>query len=157
MLLFIALTLSVIFTRYPRSYSKAVTAYSNEFGLESELVYAVINVESSFNPRAKSNKGATGLMQLMPSTAKWCADNLKIDYTDEMLYDPSYNIRLGAYYLRYLLDKFGSETLALTAYNAGEGNLKKWLESGESEIPFPETERYVKKVLFAKKIYEKRI
>ena len=93
-------------------------------------------------------------MQLMPKTASWCALKTGRDYGAELLKEPSYNITLGAYYLKYLLDKFGSEKVALAAYNAGEGNVRRWQEEKLKKIPFPETEEYIKKVQFTKKVYK---
>ena len=143
--------------RYPLRYEEEITVSAKENELSPSLLMAVICVESGFNERAVSNKGAVGLMQLMPKTASWCAKRLGIDYELEMLKNAEYNIALGAHYLRYLLDKFGSEKIALAAYNAGEGNVMRWKEAGLTEIPFTETADYISKVSFAKAIYEKRM
>lgn len=129
-------------------------------GVEPALVYAVIKAESGFSEKAESRAGAVGLMQLLPSTAQFIAEKNHVEYSPERLKESGYNVRLGCMYLGYLLERFGEET-ALAAYNAGEGTVLKWLKDprfspdGErlSEIPYPETARYVKKVIKFRKIY----
>lgn len=117
-------------------YEPLVQEYASRQSLRPELVRAVIQVESGFNPFATSPKGAMGLMQLMPQTAR------ELGVTDP--YDPEQNIRGGTRYLRELLDKYqGDEELALAAYNAGPGAVDKY---GRQVPPYAETENYVKKV-----------
>ena len=74
---------------YPVKYKQEITSSAQEFGLKPALVAAVANVESGYNPNAKSSKGAVGIMQLLPSTAKWLAQNLGEDYSENLLYNPS--------------------------------------------------------------------
>ena len=136
---------------YPTKYAKFVEKYSNQFGVNKNLVYAVIRCESGFNPKAKSEKGAIGLMQLIPATAKWCAELLSIEYEDEYLIQEEYNIMLGVYYISYLSARFDNFSHVVMAYNAGEGNVKKWLKG--NGMVFNETRDYLSKVKIAYTIY----
>lgn len=137
----------VVFCRRYRSQTESA---AREFGLETAEVYAVIKAESGFDENAVSSAGARGLMQLLPSTAKFCAEILGEKYDDDLLC-PTVNIRYGCCYLRYLKDRFdGGDVYA--AYNAGEYRVRQWKESGVG-IEYKETADYVKKVSAYKKIY----
>ncbi len=140
----------LFFALYPYKYSKLVKEYCKQFNLNSEVVFSLINEESSFKADAISGAGAMGLMQILPSTAGEVANNLQIEnFTPNMLLTPEINIRIGCYYLNYLLNMFdGDLTLSLCAYNAGFNTVKGWLnEKGELyEIKYPETAKYVAKI-----------
>ncbi len=142
---------------HPREYGEQIDKYSNEYNIPDYIVYAIIDVESSFDPLASSGE-AYGLMQMTPSTFRWLSSNEHLGenlYTTS-LFDPDVSIRYGCYYLRYLFDKFQNPDTVFAAYNAGEGNVTKWLASREysdgngglklNKIPFEETRKYVKKV-----------
>ena len=151
-----------IYLLYPVKYKNEINKYSAEYGFERRLIYAVVKTESGFDKDAESGAGASGLMQLMPSTADFIADKTGCgEISGADLFVPEINIKLGCAYLRYLADKFGDKKLALYAYNAGEGNVAAWLinpeysNDGKSlyKIPFKETEQYYIKVARAEKIY----
>jgi soluble lytic murein transglycosylase-like protein len=114
---------------------RVVRSKADAYGLDHRLVQAVIQVESNFRPGAVSNKGAQGLMQIMPSTG---AD---LGLTNP--HDVEGNIEAGVRYLRMQMDRFGSPTLALAAYNAGPGQVERY----GGIPPFRETQDYVRKVL----------
>jgi soluble lytic murein transglycosylase-like protein len=129
-------TVPVESTSARERYEPYVIEYSNLHSLRPELVRAVIQVESGYNARALSPKGAMGLMQLMPDTARMLGV--------QRPYDPEQNIRGGTRYLRLLLDKYdGNEELALAAYNAGSGAVDRY---GKRIPPYRETRDYVRKV-----------
>jgi len=141
---------------YPLSYQILIKKYSDEFNVDPYLIAAIINVESKYDKNAISKKDARGLMQISPITGKWASEELNIDDFDvEDLFDPELNIMIGCWYLSILSQEFDNNLpLMLAAYNAGSGNVVKWLQDekysddGESlkDIPFAETKDYVKKV-----------
>lgn len=149
---------------YPVKYQEEVLSSAREFAVSPALVASVANVESGYNANAKSNKGAVGIMQLLPSTAEWLAGNLGELYDEEELFQPEVNIRLGTYYLSYLLNHFEDEEAAICAYNAGQSKVRSWLANEEystdgvslNKIPFAETENYLIKVNKNLRHYEKR-
>jgi hypothetical protein len=115
-------------------FGEVIEAVSQAHGVDPMLVRAVIEVESNYRPRARSPKGAMGLMQLMPATAR--------AYNVRNPYDPKANIAAGVKHLKSLIDKWGVE-LALAAYNAGEGAVRKF----NGIPPYRETRNYVSKIL----------
>lgn len=157
--------IAIIYFLYPINYKNEIIVYSNEYNLQKELVASLINAESGFNTNAVSNRGAKGLMQLMPKTAKWIAEQLGIEYSEEKLFDAEYNISFGTFYLRYLTNKFEDTTVILCAYNAGEGVVSNWLNDSEysidgktlKKIPYQSTRAYVKKIFDGIKIYTKKL
>lgn len=144
---------------FPLHYPELIDQAAERYDLDPMLIRAMIYVESSYRPQAVSPKGAVGLMQILPETATWLgATEIKA----EDLVDPSVNIDLGSEYLRYLLDRFPTESSALAAYNAGPTNARRWLDEemwdGSYErtghIPYPETKSYVRKVTMLRRLYQ---
>ncbi len=134
-------------------YSNFISESSLEYNIDSLLIISIIKAESNFNVDIVSQKGAIGLMQIMPSTAKDLAYNSSKykSFTINDLYEPQINIDIGTAYLQYLIKVFhGDINLALSAYNAGIGNVLKWNQNSkiynEDKILFKETKKYVKKV-----------
>jgi len=124
-----------------REIDPLIEAAAHEFGLDADLLRAVVEVESRFDPSAISPRGAIGLMQVMPSTAA----SLGLSRPEQALLEPRANLRTGARYLRQLSLQFaGSTELVLAAYNAGEGSV---LRNGFAVPPYPETQAYVREVL----------
>ncbi len=116
-------------------YGEIISALSEAHGVDPMLVRALIQVESGYRPRAKSRKGAMGLMQLMPQTAR--------EYNVRNPFDPKSNIEAGIKHLKTLIDKFGVTELALAAYNAGPGAVEKF----NGIPPYRETRKYVSRIL----------
>jgi soluble lytic murein transglycosylase len=138
---------------YPFPYQDLILNWSTQQQLNPLLVTALIRQESRFMPKIKSWVGATGLMQVMPETAEWIASKTNIQDYD--LENPEENIKLGTWYLDYTHEKYQNNSmLAVASYNAGPGNVAKWLQrfgwndpdEFHSKIPFPETKDYVEKV-----------
>jgi soluble lytic murein transglycosylase len=147
--------------RYPTPFREEVLAASRAIGLDAALVYGLIRQESRFILDARSHVGASGLMQLMPATARWTARKVGLDWKPEYLTDREVNLRLGTTYLKLVLDDFGgSLAMAAAAYNAGPSRPRRWREGAVLEaaawaesIPFNETRDYVKKVLANATVY----
>lgn len=161
--LILLLKIQILPQIYPQKYSEYVDKYAEECDLDPLLIYSIIKTESNFKEEAKSNSNAIGLMQVMLSTAQEIGKELGLEeITEEELCKTEINIRIGTKYFKKLLEKYNNYNLAIIAYNAGMGNLDKWLEQGiideEGEnidnIPFPETKNYVKKILRNYKIYQ---
>lgn len=148
---------------YPQKYADYVYQYAEKNELDPLLVFAIIKAESNFKPEVISTSNAMGLMQLVDSTAEDTAKKLAIPYEGkETLLDPEKNIMLGTKYFTDLLAKYDNVTIALTAYNAGSGNVDKWIANGTikedgsnaENIPFKETNHYVRKILRDYQIYQ---
>lgn len=141
--------------RFPTPHRSEVAAATQEVGVEAAFVYGLIRQESRFITDARSGVGASGLMQVMPATARWTARRLGIPYSQDMITDKATNLRIGTGYLKLVLDDFGgSQAMAAAAYNAGPNRPRRWREGPVMEvaawaesIPFNETRDYVKKVL----------
>jgi soluble lytic murein transglycosylase len=142
--------------RYLAPYRTALQSYLREHGLEEAWVYGLMRQESRFAASAKSSAGASGLMQLMPATARWVASRLGLkSYRHALIHEVDLNLKLGTYYLKTVLSWFDDNpVLATAAYNAGPGRARRWrgdqaLEGAiyAESIPFDETRDYVKKVM----------
>lgn len=143
---------------YPQKYAEYVNTYAEQYNVDPLIVFAIIKAESNFNPEAKSHNQAQGLMQLMESTASEVSNEENIN-----LYDAETNIKLGTCYFAKLLEKYNFQLgIALAAYNAGMGNVDTWIEreiiqsdgSDLENIPYKETNMYVRKILNDYQIYK---
>lgn len=146
---------------YKKEYCEYVSKYSQAYDVDENLIYALIKAESNFEANAVSNKNAQGLMQLMYSTAEEVANKNGIELTEENILEPDININIGTKYISTLLEKYECVELALAAYNAGSGNVDKWISNSTikadgsdiENIPFKETNNYVRKIMRDYKIY----
>lgn len=145
----------------PVRYQSEISKYADKFALDEELLTALIYVESRFDQYSQSPKGAVGLMQLMPSTANWIADQLgHSNFNLEDLDDPELNIKFGSWYFAYLYQKFDKDLIiTIAAYNAGENNVRKWINNGwdgdmKQKLPFSETDNFVRRVLSTQEYYK---
>jgi len=142
---------------FPIPYRPQLETYVKAHQLDLFLLAGLIRQESEFDPRAVSRAGARGLMQVMPSTGKQISQKLRLGgFRTGLLESPAYNIRLGTYYFRYLLDQHeGSVEAALASYNGGKTRVEEWLGWGPFQepaefvetIPLTETRTYVQAVL----------
>ena len=150
---------------YPKTYSEIVSVYAEEYDVDENLIYAVIKAESNFESQAVSNRDAIGLMQIVEETAIDVAkkNNIDIDTEniEEEILDIDNNINIGTKYLSTLLTQYGNIEVALAAYNAGIGTVNNWIEkqviqadgSDIENIPYKETNNYVRKILRDYRIY----
>lgn len=158
---------------YPLKFEEEIVEYSAAFGVDPALVASIINAESGFREDVVSKKGAVGLMQIMPKTGKWALERLlgqsvEIEFLsnekDGILFLPEENIKIGTYYLSYLIEKFKDLKVAICAYNAGEGTVSSWLSNSNyskdkktlETVPYKETANYLEKVLRNLEVYQKK-
>ena len=147
---------------YKDNYREHVEKYASKYNVDKNLIFAIIKAESNFNKDAISNAKAKGLMQVMDSTAKDISKDLQIEVYEETILIPEINIEIGTKYISMMISKYKSINLALAAYNAGSGNVDKWIENGTlkddgsniENIPFKETNNYVRKILRDYEIYK---
>lgn len=146
----------------PVKYQAEIDKYAEEFSLEPELLAAIIYVESRFDKYSLSPKGAVGLMQLMPSTAFWIAEELGYkSFNLEDLKEVELNIKFGSWYFSYLQQKFDNNSIkSIAAYNAGESNVRNWIKAGwdgniEVKLPYQETDNFVRRVISTREYYKK--
>lgn len=150
---------------HPTDYAREVEKAAEAHGVPREIIFAVIKNESGFDPKAVSHAGAMGLMQMMPSTYRDLLSKRGMEEKDpETLFDPAESIDFGTYYLARLYKRFGDWDATFAAYNAGQGNVKKWLsdpdyaENGKLKtIPIEETRKYVKRVNLSVEIYREKL
>jgi soluble lytic murein transglycosylase len=147
--------------RFPTPFRDDVLAQAKSIGLDPAYVYGLIRQESRFIMDARSSVGASGLMQVMPGTARWTAKKIGLPFSDQQITDRATNLKIGTAYLKLVLDDFdGSQAMAAAAYNAGPSRPRRWREGATLEpaiwaenIPFSETRDYVKKVLSNATVY----
>jgi len=146
---------------YPEPYGQEVLAAAEEFDLDPLLLWAVMHTESRYDPEALSWARAQGLMQIIPSTAEWAAESAGIPFSPLEIYNPEANLRLAAWYLRWLLEYFDDDLeLAVTAYNGGPGNVSTWNGQVANRDDFfrwigaGESREYVNRVLTAYHVYQ---
>lgn len=154
-------TTTILAYNYPLNYKTIIIENAKKYDVKPELIASIINVESHFSRDVVSNKGAVGLMQILPMTAEWVDQKIGINLDKNNLFEPSVNIEIGTYYLAYLLNIFDNVDNVICAYNAGLGNVQKWLANEEysldgetlTNIPFEETSNYLIKVKKCLKVY----
>ena len=164
LLILTAVFVGVFFLTFKTSYENIVETASKNYNIEKSLIYAVIKAESKFNDNAKSKANAIGLMQVKLSTANYMLElNNESALTENELFIPETNIKIGTQYLSYLINKFENLEVSICAYNAGETVVREWLNNKEysqngktlTAIPYAETANYLKKVKFNYGVYKK--
>jgi soluble lytic murein transglycosylase len=154
----------ILINKYPLKYENEIKFVSEKYDVKPELIAGIVFSESGFKQYSISNKGALGLMQLMPNTASWLCETMNIPYNQDLLFNPLYNLDIGAFYLSYLIEKFEETNVVLAAYNAGEGNVLEWLNNTEYSIdgkklittPFKQTNFFIAKVNDAMAYYKNK-
>ena len=151
---------------YPKTYKEIVSVYSEKYNVEENLVFALIKAESNFNSEAVSHRNAIGVMQIMEETAKDVANKNSIKIENENIKQEllkiDNNINIGTKYLSTLLEKYKNKEIAVAAYNAGIGTVDGWIQKGIiksdgsdiENIPYKETNNYVRKILRNYKLYK---
>ena len=151
---------------YPKTYKEIVSVYSEKYNVEENLVFALIKAESNLNSEAVSHREAIGVMQIMEETAKDVANKNSIKIENENIKQEllkiDNNINIGTKYLSTLLEKYKNKEIAVAAYNAGIGTVDGWIQkeiiksdgSDIENIPYKETNNYVRKILRNYKLYE---
>ncbi|MDD2235565.1 MAG: lytic transglycosylase domain-containing protein [Clostridia bacterium] len=149
---------------YPYPHRELIRENCDTYAVDTYLVLAIMKTESRFHSGACSRVGAAGLMQIMPETGKWIAAQMSLEgFEAGKLFEPRYNIPMGIWYIAYLYKSFDGNTVkVLAAYNAGATKVKSWLREGLwtgdlqdlAQIPYPETRKYVDRVLFNYQVYK---
>lgn len=147
---------------YPDKYSDKIVAAANEYGIEPNLLFAVIHTESGFDKDAESYAGARGLTQITEDTFDWLLTKTGEDYTFDDLFNADVSIKYGAMFLGLLKTEFVNDRAALAAYHAGRGSVNSWLKNSDyssdgetlDKIPISDTAHYVSKVTKAIEQYK---
>ncbi|GAF06343.1 lytic transglycosylase domain-containing protein [Paenibacillus pini] len=164
LVLFITFVVLLFFTTnwmtlfYPIHYKEHIKEQSEIYEVDPFLVASIIRVESNYKTGRESRKGALGIMQLMPETAKWAMEMAKLSEVtmENIKHEPKANIQIGTWYINSLSKQFkGNRFAVIAAYNAGPGNVENWLKKGTwdgreetiKNIPFGETRHYVQRVI----------
>jgi len=151
--LIIATSISVLKQLFPCNHLDIVEKHCKNYGIDTNLVLAIIKAESNFEKEVVSHAGAKGIMQLTDETFLFCSEKVKLETGN--IFDINTNIHAGVWYLSYLIERYEYNTLnAIAAYNAGMGNVDNWLNNPDcspdgktlSDIPFSETKRYAEKI-----------
>lgn len=162
----VILIVSTIEKPLPVKYSDIIDEVSYSEGIAEHILYAVVYTESNFDAEAVSSAGAVGLMQLLPDTAEWLCSREGVEYSDEMLTDPEFNVRYGAKYLMILYERYKNWDAAHAAYHAGFSRVDGWLEEGVATynedgqlegIPIESTSLYVNKIRTIREKYFKQL
>lgn len=148
---------------YPLEHAGIIEANARRNGVDPYLIAAIIYQESRFRPGSQSRAGAVGLMQIMPDTALWISQKTRQSVDSDALRRPDKNIALGSWYFSWLQRKYGSESLALAAYNSGDKTLDRWLRDRGRlsvdgivrSIPYPETRNFVQNVQASREQYKR--
>lgn len=150
----------------PEEYADIIEKVAYEEGIAEHILYAVIYTESSFRKDVVSSADAVGLMQLLPDTARWICDVNGMEYREELLTDPEFNITCGAKYLMLLYDRYKNWDAAHAAYHAGFMRVDEWISNGTVTynsdgqltcIPLESTEQYVNKIRVVREQYFKQL
>lgn len=151
---------------YPKTYKEIVSVYAEKYNVDENIIFSVIKAESNFENNAVSHKDALGLMQIMEETAKDVAQKhdiyIDLNNAEEEILNVQNNINIGTKYLSVLLEKYQNVELAVAAYNAGTGTVDSWIEKGIikedgsdiENIPYKETNNYVRKILRNYNVYK---
>ena len=145
---------------YPLQFKSLIKRYARLNKVDPYLLCAIIREESRFDPEVMSEKGAVGLMQIMPRTADWVSKKAEYRLRDGDLQQPEINIKFGSWYYSYLERKYKNQKLALAAYNGGTANVNRWIrkhgiDKTKESIPFQETKNFVSRVISTAGIYQR--
>ena len=152
-ILIIAISFSVLRNLFPHHHIDTIEKYCKKYGVDTNLVLAIVKAESNFKKDVVSHAGAKGIMQLTDETFQFCAEKAELETNN--IFDIDTNLHAGVWYLSYLIERYDRNILnAVAAYNAGMGNVDKWLDNPDcspdgkklSDIPFSETKRYTEKI-----------